>query len=106
MTPTIPTDKLAAIAQHGQEAISAAVETWTQTAQNYAPSFSPEAPLPTAADAHRVVKASFDLAEQLLADQRDLTVVLVDAGTQAADSIGHQFRTLTNSLGARIPSAA
>src|SRR3954463_12135534 len=96
-TPTIPVDQINTIAQRGQEAVTAAVRTWTETLQRYAGNASPEAPLPTAEDAHAIVGAYFDLTAQLVAAQRELTSLLVDSGTQTAEAFVSQLKTVAAS---------
>ena len=90
----MPTDQFTSIAQRGQEAATTAVRTWTETLQRYATTFTPEAALPSAADAHSMVNTYFDLATQVLADQRALASELIDNAAQATDTIVDRVRTL------------
>lgn len=94
-TPTLPLDQFTTIAKRGQEAVTAAVQTWTETAQRYVTSYSPEAPLPTAADVHTVTNAYFDLVAQLVADQRTLAAELIDTGAKATETLTSQARSFT-----------
>ncbi len=93
-TPTIPVDQITTIAQRGQEAVTTAVRTWTETLQRYATNASPEAPLPSTEDAHAIVGAYFDLTAQLVADQRELTALLVDSGAQTAEAFVSQLKAV------------
>ncbi|MCW2719193.1 hypothetical protein [Pseudonocardia sp.] len=90
---TAPTDQIAAIAQRSQDATTAAVRTWTESLQHYALSFSAENPLPAATEIHTVVDTWFDLAANLLTAQKALVATLIDAGTEATDTLGEQART-------------
>jgi hypothetical protein len=94
-TSTIPMDQITTIAQRGQEAVTTAVRTVTETVQRYATNATPESPLPSAADAHGLVDAYFDLGTKLLADQRELASILVDAGAKNADAAAAQVRNLS-----------
>jgi uncharacterized hydantoinase/oxoprolinase family protein len=86
-------DQVATIAQRGQEAVTTAVRTWTDTLQRYATNFSPETAVPSAEDVQGIADAYFDLSTQLLADQRELATILVDAGVKTADAVAGHVRT-------------
>lgn len=91
---TAPTDQLTDFTKRSQEAVTTAVRSWTETLQRYATNASPEAPLPSAEDAHAIVGAYFDLTAQLVADQRELTALLVDSGAQTAEAFVGQLKTV------------
>src|SRR5689334_20920712 len=48
---TAPTDELTRIARESQEAVTAALSSWTEAAERYATNFDAKKPLPSAADA-------------------------------------------------------
>jgi hypothetical protein len=82
---TAPTDQLTRIARESQEAVTAALTTWTEAAERYAKNFDPKKPLPSAADAQAVVDTAYDLAGKLLAGQRAYATTIVTASKQATE---------------------
>jgi class 3 adenylate cyclase len=80
-----PTVQFVENARRGQEAVTTAVHTWSDAVQNYAGTlYTGPFPLP---NAHAAVNAAFDLATQLLAQQREFANTLLDAGTRTGEAI-------------------
>jgi len=82
---TAPTDELTRIAREGQEAVTAALTTWTEAGERYAKNFDATKPLPSADDVQAAVDTAYDLASKLLAGQRAYATTLVSAGKQATE---------------------
>ena len=101
---TAPTEQFAEFAQRSQDAVTTAVRTWTQTVRAYSGTFTGRpGELP---DVQAAVNAAFDLAEQLLHDQRELVKAVLAAGVQAAEAFSEQTLRATQSLTARTEEAA
>jgi len=101
---TAPTEQFAEFAQRSQDAVTTAVRTWTQAVKAYSGAFAGRpAELP---DVQAAVNAAFDLAEQLLHDQRELVKAVLTAGAQAAEAFTEQTLRATQSLTARTEEAA
>ena len=84
---TTPQDKIANIAKQGQEAVTGAMRTWAETVQRLAGQAGGSAP-----DVSAVVDNAFDLAERLLATQREFTKNMLQAlatgvAQDSADSV-------------------
>jgi hypothetical protein len=86
------TDEITAIAQRTQDATSTAVRSWTETMKSYTEHVTAENPLPQPADVHAFVNTWFDLASQLVAEQRQFVKTVVDAGIEAAGTVTEQAR--------------
>ena len=86
---TAPTDQLVDIAKRSQEAIAAAVRSWTEAVQSLAGN-QPKLP-----DVHTVVDTDFDVAEKAVATQREAAQQAVAAGVKAAEAISAQAATVT-----------
>jgi len=85
---TAPTDQFVDIAKRGQEAVSTAVRTWTDTVQSFAGGLTGGQPkLP---EAHAIVEQYYDFVQQLLDNQRKFTLTVLAASTQAAESVTEQ----------------
>ncbi len=76
-------DHIAAMTQQGQDVMTGALRTWAQATERMTGLASGAAAPRGAADAVALVEAAFDLAEQVLAAQRRLTVAAVRAMTAA-----------------------
>ena len=88
-----PTE-FAAIAARGQEAAARAVRGWTEVARNYATNATPDNPLPRPADVHAAIDTWYTLASTLLAEQHALATTLIEAGSDAADAVVEQARSV------------
>jgi hypothetical protein len=91
-----PIEAFTRIAQRSQEAVTAALQSFTATLTNYADTFSSDNPLPLPSDTRAAVDTYFELARKLLAEQRALAGALVRAGTQAVDTLTDQARTVAS----------
>jgi hypothetical protein len=89
---TAQTDPFTAVAQRSIEATTTAVRAWTESLQSYAGALSADRPLPRAAEVHTAVDAWFDLAAQLLTEQRTLANAAVDAAVEATGTFAEQAR--------------
>lgn len=78
---TSPAGTTSATAQ-AQQAINDALRSWSDNVGRIASSYAPTASVPNLVE---LVETSFNLAEQLLATQREVTLGLVGAFTTAAD---------------------
>ena len=65
-----PTDEFVRIAEQSRKAVTAAVHAWGETLQNAAGSLAFPAPLPGRDQTLAVVDSWFDVAAQVLAEQR------------------------------------
>lgn len=84
---TVSTDQFTQLAHRGQEAFSAAVRAWQNTLRYYPEAISSTEVLP---DIDAAVDAAFDLAANVLADQREFTKALVSVATQSFMTIAEQ----------------
>ena len=89
---TAPTDQLTRIARESQEAVTAALTTWTEAAERYAKSFDSKNPLPTVAEAQTCVDTAYDLAAKLLACQHAAATTVVTAGKEATERFTESAR--------------
>lgn len=98
-----PTVQFVENARRGQEAVTTAVHTWNDAVQNYAGAlYSGPFPLP---NAHAAVNAAFDLATQLLVQQREFANTLLDAGTRTGEAIASVGGAMAKA-GTGAPAAA
>jgi hypothetical protein len=88
------TEQFIGIAQRSQHATTKAIQVWTDAVKSYADNISVEHPLPRPAEMHTVVNGWFDLAGQLLAEQRNYAKTLIDAGLEAAGTAADQARSV------------
>lgn len=92
---TAPTDQFVDIAKRSQEAVTAAVRTWSDTVQSFAGTFTGGQKLP---DAQAVVDQYFDFAQQILDNQRKFTLSVLTASTQAAENVTEQAARTAESV--------
>jgi hypothetical protein len=83
----VATDQFAQFAHRGQEAYSTAVRAWQDTLRSY-PRIAPSTEALPAV--YATVDAAFDLAERVLANQREFTKTLISVGTQTVETITKQ----------------
>ena len=81
-----PTDEFVRIAEQSRKAVTAAVHAWGETLQNAAGSLAFPAPLPGRDQTLAVVDSWFDVAAQVLAEQRAATTALVTRTHEAAEA--------------------
>ncbi|MHA6795120.1 hypothetical protein ACVGVM_16635 [Pseudonocardia bannensis] len=100
---TAPTDQFVDIAKRSQEAVTAAVRTWADTVQTYAGSLTGNQPkLP---DTSALVDRTFDFAEQVLENQRQITKTFFSAGAQAVEAVTDQAARAAESVTAHTVNA-
>jgi hypothetical protein len=104
MTSAATTDQLADLARRGQEATTAAVESWTRALRSYATAVAPQGPQPV--DVQVATSAAFDLAERLLHTQREFSTAALALLTEATESISAQASQAGETLKARTEEAA
>lgn len=100
---TLPQDQFVKLAKQGQEAITGAVRTWADAVQRLSP--QPGGAVP---DVSAVVDSAFDLAERMLATQREFTKSVLSAYatgaghlTDVAKDVGQAAAGSTPPNGAR-----
>jgi len=94
---TAPNDQFVDIANRSQEAVTAAIRTWAGTMQGFAGKLAPGQQLP---DVQSVVGQYFDLAEKVLAGQRELARQWASAATKASETVTQQAHGATQSAAA------
>lgn len=97
-----PQDRFAKIAQQGQEAVSGAVRTWSDSIQRL--SGQPGGSTP---DVSAVVDSAFDLAERLLETQREFTKTVLQAvATGTGNVTDAAAQTINRAAGQAAQAAA
>ena len=91
-----PTDQFADIANRSQEAVTTAVRTWADTVQSFASKLT--AGQSQLADLSSVVDQYFDLAEKVLANQRELAQQWESATLKATEAVTEQAQRATQSV--------
>ena len=81
---TISTDQYTALVQQGQEAVRAAVDSWTRTVRDAAAQFPA---VSQAYDADKVIDQVFDFAEKLLEVQREFAKNVLKSSVSAAEAV-------------------
>ena len=90
---TAPTDQFVDIANRGQEAVTTAVRTWTDTVQGFAGTLSTsQSQVP---DLSSVVEQYFDFAEKALANHRELAQQWASAAAKASEAVTQQAQHAT-----------
>ena len=93
---TTPTDQFVDIANRSQEAVTTAVRTWADTVQSFASKLTAgQSQLP---DLSSVVDQYFDLAEKVLANQRELAQQWASATLKATEAVTEQAQRATQSV--------
>jgi ElaB/YqjD/DUF883 family membrane-anchored ribosome-binding protein len=93
---TAPTDQFVDIANRGQEAVTTAVRTWTDSVQSFASKLTAgQGQLP---DLQGVVEQYFDFAEKVLANQREFAQQWASAATKASEAVTEQAQRATQSV--------
>jgi LPS O-antigen subunit length determinant protein (WzzB/FepE family) len=101
---TAPTDQFVDIANRSQEAVTAAVRSWTDTVQSVAGKLtSGQSQLP---DLQNVVDQYFDFVEQVLANQRQFVQQWASATVKATESVTEQAQRATQSVAAHSANGA
>ena len=95
---TTPTDQFVDIANRSQEAVTTAVRTWADTVQSFASKLTAgQSQLP---DLSSVVDQYFDLAEKVLANQRELAQQWASGAVKASTAVTEQAQRATESAAA------
>jgi hypothetical protein len=95
---TAPTDQFVDIANRGQEAVTTAVRTWTDSVQSFTSKLTAgQGQLP---DLQGVVEQYFDFAEKVLANQREFAQQWASAATKASEAVTEQAQRATQSVAA------
>ena len=93
---TAPTDQFVDIANRGQEAVTTAVRTWTDSVQSFASKLTAgQGQLP---DLQGVVEQYFDFAEKVLANQREFAQQWASATAKASEAVTEQAQRATQSV--------
>ena len=101
---TAPTDQFVDIANRGQEAVTTAVRTWTDTVQSFASKLTAgQSPV---TDLQGVVDQYFDFAEKVLANQRELVSQWASATVKASEAVTEQAQRATQSVAAHAQNGA
>lgn len=99
-----PTDQFVDIANRSQEAVTAAVRTWTDTVQSFASKLTAgQGQLP---DLQGVVDQYFDFAEKVLANQREFASQWASATAKASEAVTEQAQRATQSVTAHAANGA
>jgi hypothetical protein len=105
---TAPTEQILDLTRRGQEAVATAVRTWADAVQSATGSFAggpdklPE--LRTIVDSS--VDQAFDVAEKVLAAQRQLAHTVLAAGVQATEAVTEQAVRSAQKVSAQTENAA
>jgi len=101
---TAPTDQFVDIANRGQEAVSTAVRTWTDSVQSFASKLTTgQSPV---TDLQGVVDQYFDFAEKVLASQREFAQQWASATLKATEAVTEQAQRATQSVTAHTANSA
>ena len=99
-----PTDQYVDLTNRGQEAVTTAVRTWTDTVQSFASRLNPgQNRLP---DLTGVVEQYFDFAEKVLANQREIAQQWAAATVKATSAVTEQAQRATQSVAAHTANGA
>lgn len=106
---TAPTEQIFDLTRRGQEAVATAVRTWAEAVQSATGSFAAGGPdkLP---DLRVFVDSSvdqaFDVAEKVLAAQRQLAHTILAASAQATEAVTEQAVRTAKQVSAQTVNAA
>ena len=101
---TAPTDQFVDIANRGQEAVTTAVRTWTDTVQSFASKLTAgQSPV---TDLQGVVDQYFDFVEKVLANQREFANQWASATAKASEAVTEQAQRATQSVAAHAQNGA
>ena len=101
---TTPNDQFVDIANRGQEAVTTAIHNWADNVQSFASKLtSGQSQLP---NLQSVVDRYFDLAEKVLAGQREFAQQWASATLKATEAVTEQAQRATQSATARTANSA
>jgi hypothetical protein len=87
---TAPTEQIFDLTRRGQEAVATAVRTWADTVQSSFVASSPDKLPDLRAFVGSSLDQAFDVAEKVLAAQRQLAHTILAASAQAAEAVTEQ----------------
>ena len=94
---TASTDQFVDLAKRSQDAATDSLRTWTETVQGFAGQFTGGA-RPQLPDTGAAVDRVFDVAEQVLAQQRELVKTVLGASRSAVDTMTEQAAKAAESV--------
>lgn len=106
---TAPTEQILDLTRRGQEAVATAVRTWADAVQTATGSFAAGGPdkLPDLrAFVDSSVDQAFDVAEKVLAAQRQLAHTVLAASAQATEAVTEQAVRTARKVSAQTVEAA
>ena len=106
---TAPTEQILDLTRRSQEAVATAVRTWADTVQSVTGSFAAGSPdkLPDLrAFVDSSVDQAFDVAEKVLAAQRQLAHTILAAGAQATEAVTEQATRTAQQVSTQTVNAA
>lgn len=106
---TAPTEQILDLTRRGQEAVATAVRTWADTVQGVTGSFAAGGPdkLPDLrAFVDSSVDQAFDVAEKVLAAQRQLAHTVLAASAQATEAVTEQAVRTAKQVSTQTVTAA
>ena len=106
---TATTDEILNLTRRGQEAVSTAVRSWADTMQSMTGSLatgSPEKLPDLFAFVDSSIDQAFDVAEKMLATQRQIAHTVLAAGAQATKVVTEQAVRTAQSTASRTTNAA
>jgi predicted RecB family nuclease len=98
------TEQFAEITDRAQGAVTTAVRTWADSVQSVAAAFA--GGTPKLLDPHSAVERYFDLAQQVLDNQRRVALTVLTASAQAAELLTEQVTRATESVADEAGKAA
>lgn len=105
---TAPTEQIFDLTRRGQEAVATAVRTWADAVQSATGSFAggPDKLPDLRAFVDSSVDQAFDVAEKVLAAQRQLAHTVLAASAQATEAVTEQAVRTAQKVSAQTVSAA
>jgi hypothetical protein len=105
---TAPTEQILDLTRRGQEAVATAVRTWADAVQSAAGAFAggPDKLPDLRAFADSSVDQAFDVAEKVLAAQRQLAHTVLAASVQATEAVTEQAVRTARKVSAQTVDAA
>jgi hypothetical protein len=106
---TAPTEQIFDLTRRGQEAVATAIRTWADAVQSATGSFAAGGPdkLPDLrAFVDSSVDQAFDVAEKVLAAQRQLAHTVLAASVQATEAVSEQAVRTAKQVSTQTVSAA
>lgn len=102
---TASTDQFVDIAKRSQDAVTDSLRTWTETVQGFAGQFTAGA-RPQLPDTTVAVDRVFDVAEQVLAQQREFAKTVLGASRGAVETLTEQATKAAESVTEHVAHTA